>query len=62
MYEDFAEATFELLQQTAAILPNHDNGESILAAFNDPEISPQITYYFRVCPLRSTTLARYTVH
>lgn len=52
--EDFSDETFALLQDLVTKLPNHDGGQSILAAFNDAETSTAITYHFRV---RSELLA-----
>lgn len=51
VYEDFAEVTFDLLEQTAASLPHHDGGASLLASFNEPSIWSAISYHFRVCPV-----------
>ena len=62
VYEDFTEATFDLLRQTAASLPSHDGEARILTAFNDTEISSQITYHFRVRSLLLTSLTRRTIH
>lgn len=48
IYEDFVDETFHLLNQTAAILPNHDNGAALLASFNQQNICDAIIMHFRV--------------
>jgi len=48
LYEDFVEATLDLLRQISASIPVQDDGAALLAAFNDPEISNGIITHFRV--------------
>jgi len=48
MYEDFVDATLNLLEKTAASLPNHDGGRTILETFNDTDTSSGIICHFRV--------------
>ena len=48
LFEDFVDATLELLERTAASLPNHDGEAIILQTFNEDETSSQIVYHFRV--------------
>lgn len=48
LYEDFVESTLDLLRQISASIPVQDDDATLLAAFNDPEISNGIITHFRV--------------
>ncbi|KAL6713587.1 hypothetical protein ACLMJK_009052 [Lecanora helva] len=47
-FDLFVDETVDLLEKTAASLPNHDGGASLLTAFNDAGRSSAITYHFRL--------------
>jgi len=49
LYEQFADDTFQLLQETAASIGLPDDGAPLLAAFNDDNRSKSIITYFKVC-------------
>lgn len=59
LYEDFVDATLDLLEKTARSLSNHDGRRIILEAFNNDENSNAIVYHFRVSDL-SWAIARLT--
>lgn len=48
LYEDFVDETVSLLRATAASMPCHDNGDGLLASFNDAGMSNAIITHFRV--------------
>ena len=47
IYDDFVDVTCDLLEATAARLPNSDGGAALLAAFNTLD-SDYIVHHFRV--------------
>lgn len=49
LYEDFADATFELLRSVSAQIPVVDDGAALLATFNDEHLSMSIITYLKVC-------------
>jgi len=56
LYEDFADATFELLQSISAQIPMVDDGAALLAAFNDEHQSASIITYLKVCDPTPTSV------
>lgn len=54
LYEDFADATFELLRSISAQIPVVDDGAALLATFNDEHLSLSIITYLKVCELVPT--------
>ncbi|KAL8675217.1 MAG: hypothetical protein Q9168_000337 [Polycauliona sp. 1 TL-2023] len=48
IYEDFTDVTLDLLKETAATLPAHDDGAALLASFNDASICNAIIMHFRL--------------
>lgn len=48
LYEDFVDATITLLREISASIPCHDDGATLWASFNDPDVSNGIITHFRV--------------
>ncbi|KAL8998844.1 MAG: hypothetical protein Q9169_002182 [Polycauliona sp. 2 TL-2023] len=48
IYEDFTDVTLDLLKETAATLPVHDDGAALLASFNDASVCNAIIMHFRL--------------
>ncbi|KAL9640183.1 MAG: hypothetical protein Q9204_000811 [Flavoplaca sp. TL-2023a] len=48
IYEDFTDVTLDLLRETAATLPGHDDGAALLASFNEPSVCNAIIMHFRL--------------
>lgn len=48
LYEDFTQTTFDLLEAIAERLPCRDDGQDLLARFNDDGVSSAIITHFRV--------------
>ncbi|KAI9833326.1 MAG: hypothetical protein M1819_003721 [Sarea resinae] len=48
LYEDFVDETLQLLRETAATVPVTDDGEALLASFNDPNVSNAVITHFRL--------------